>query len=131
MRLDAVPKGSVPSEFRPPILTSLYFIDGNHGWAVGEGGTLARTTAGGQSWIVSEIRANAYLFSVCFTDQLNGWAGGEMGRPTHGVILQTWDGGVHWKLAKEVDEYRNSAITGISCVDSNHAWAAWCCDTRF
>jgi hypothetical protein len=58
---------------------------------------ILRTTNGGTSWTAQTIPGITYLFGVDFTDASNGWAIGGAGyTPARGVILHTFDGGLHW-----------------------------------
>ena len=62
-----------------------------HGWAVGNGGWIARTRDGGANWIKQQVFPNRTLFDVFFPDTLFGWACGDTG-----TIVQTQDGGLTW-----------------------------------
>jgi photosystem II stability/assembly factor-like uncharacterized protein len=62
------------------------------GTAVGDAGTILRTTNGGAVWVEQQSGTNANLWGVTFTDDLTGTAVGE-----HGVILRTVDGGASWQ----------------------------------
>ena len=53
-------------------LNDVCFIDANNGWAVGEYGTIIRTTDGGDNWTV-QLQGKTYaLNGVYFTDANNG-----------------------------------------------------------
>ncbi len=62
-----------------------------HGWAVGNGGWMARTRDGGANWIKQQVSPNQTLFGVFFPDTLFGWACGDTG-----TIVHTQDGGLTW-----------------------------------
>jgi photosystem II stability/assembly factor-like uncharacterized protein len=66
------------------------------GWAVGGGGTLLRTTDGGQTWTAqswpSDQVFDTRLTSVSTIDGTEGWVGGNQ------VMMHTTDGGAHWTL---------------------------------
>ncbi|MCU0642825.1 MAG: YCF48-related protein [bacterium] len=85
--------------------------------AVGEVGTIIKTTNGGSSWTVAHYSGgvDSDLYAVCFADQLNGWAAG-----TNGKILKTVDGGANWasKTIINVNE-----IKGIFFHDALNGWA--------
>jgi hypothetical protein len=66
------------------------------GWAVGDSGTLLRTTDGGmtwtpQSWPYSQV-FDTTLTSVSTIDGTEGWIGGNQ------VMLHTTDGGANWVM---------------------------------
>jgi photosystem II stability/assembly factor-like uncharacterized protein len=79
-------------------------------WAVGDHGTVWRTSDGGESWSLLQVPADVSLRSVCFlskrvdegqvgTSQI-AWLAGRDTRPYtgsgYGVILKTADGGKSW-----------------------------------
>lgn len=72
-------------------LFSVCFLDEFNGWVVGNGGTILRTTNGGNNWISQSIDTNLVLFDVCFIDDYNGFIVGE-----NGTILRTTDSGSNW-----------------------------------
>ncbi len=76
------------------------FADSLTGTAVGDAGTILRTTDGGQSWLLQHSGTNENLWAVHFTGPLAGTAVG-----TNGTILSTLDGGESWVA-------RNSGTTG-------------------
>jgi photosystem II stability/assembly factor-like uncharacterized protein len=81
-------------------LNDLSFIDSDIGWAVGDAGTILKTTNGGESWIrqISDTKAN--LNGVSFTDEYNGTAVGYIyywwDGISEAVIIRTIDGGSTW-----------------------------------
>jgi len=70
-------------------LFSVSFTDVNNGTAIGENGTIIRTTNGGTNWTLQLSGTTNWLGSVYFTDSNNGIAVGE-----NGTILRTTNGGV-------------------------------------
>ncbi len=75
-------------------LQSVDFLeDAQHGWAVGEGGTILTTVDGGQSWRPQASGTATSLSAVQFlADGQHGWAVGD-----GGTILTTPDGGQSWR----------------------------------
>ncbi|MDZ4169280.1 MAG: YCF48-related protein [Coriobacteriia bacterium] len=77
------------------------FVDATHGWAVGGGGLVLKTTDGAKTWKrVGAGATSATLTGVDFVDRSTGWAVGRFPvatplAPT--VILRTDDGGATWK----------------------------------
>ena len=70
-------------------LLSVKFISSTAGWAVGQDGTILRTTNGGTTWIPQTSGTTEWLNSVHFTDNNTGWTVGD-----GGTILKTTNGGV-------------------------------------
>jgi photosystem II stability/assembly factor-like uncharacterized protein len=82
-------------------MNDVYFIDANIGTAVGEYGTIIKTTNGGNNWYVQSTGKNYELKGVYFTDANNGTAvgfdnDGYGSNPFVGVILRTTNGGDNW-----------------------------------
>ena len=72
-------------------LVSLYFIDQTTGWAVGEYGTILKTTDAGDTWRIIEIPQLNYLRDVYFPTESTGYIVGE-----DGLILKSIDSGETW-----------------------------------
>jgi len=74
-------------------LTSVTFVDAQHGWAVGQWGTILVTLDGGETWRIQrqETSADRPLFGVHFFDATHGVAVG-----LWSLILSTTDGGSTW-----------------------------------
>jgi photosystem II stability/assembly factor-like uncharacterized protein len=72
-------------------LRDVFFNDTIIGYAVGDAGTLIKTTDGGNNWNRVYTGVWDALNSVYFTDSYNGYIAGERGR-----ILKTIDAGGHW-----------------------------------
>ena len=77
------------------------FVTSRLGFAVGDLGTIWRTSDSGDSWELIRTDLPCPLRSVCFlTDKLGWVAGGGIHPYTHvpyGVVLATEDGGLSWK----------------------------------
>src|SRR5689334_15858694 len=54
-------------------LMGVFFRDPNLGWAVGSGGTVLKTTDGGQKWKKQISGTTAQLTGVFFVDDKVGW----------------------------------------------------------
>ena len=70
-------------------LNAVSFSDEDNATAVGDFGTIIRTTNGGASWTIQESKTTHNLRGVCFTNENNGTAVGESG-----AILNTNDSGL-------------------------------------
>jgi photosystem II stability/assembly factor-like uncharacterized protein len=83
-------------------MNAVCFVDANTGFAVGNNGTLLKTTNGGTIWLPLAGMTDASFFSVCFTDAQNGYAVGSRYTGWHSgpyivfTILKTVDGGANW-----------------------------------
>ncbi len=96
-------------------LYSISFVDQNHGWAVGPGGTILATTNGGATWSPQTSGTTNDLYRVFFLNQNHGWAVG-----ANGTILVTNNGGAGWSSAATGT---TNLLYGVSFVDQNHGWA--------
>jgi photosystem II stability/assembly factor-like uncharacterized protein len=72
-------------------LNSIFFIDSNTGWAVGDEGIILTTTNGGSDWITQPGATTDNLYSVHFENSNVGWVVGENVR-----IMKSTDGGSSW-----------------------------------
>jgi photosystem II stability/assembly factor-like uncharacterized protein/PKD repeat protein len=75
------------------ILNSVHFPNADTGYAVGQGGTVLKTTNGGQSWVTKNSLSNVGR-SVYFTSTNIGFAAGDDG------IYKTTDGFNTWAIVK-------------------------------
>lgn len=72
-------------------LNSIYFSDGQHGWAAGEMGLIVATVDGGTTWAKQPSGTERSLTDVEFFDNSLGFAVG-----LDGTIIKTLDGGASW-----------------------------------
>ena len=96
-------------------LNSIYFIDANTGWTVGNAGKIFKTIDGGSNWELQYTDTTKFLRSVHFIDENIGWVVGQ-----YGLILKTTDGGINWMVQNcETSELLRS----VRFVDENSGWA--------
>ena len=74
-------------------LRDVHVFDDNNAIAVGDAGTIIRTTDGGTSWIIQYNELNITTFH--FINNNTGWAIG-YDYANNRVILRTDDGGQNW-----------------------------------
>jgi photosystem II stability/assembly factor-like uncharacterized protein len=77
LEIDTSATWSIQSPGISPALNSIFYVDDQNGWAVGDNGTILRFTNGSWSSFPSGTVRN--LKSVWFTDNNNGWAVGANG----------------------------------------------------
>jgi len=75
------------------MLRSVCFTDENHGFVVGDSGTILKTEDGGSVWTPVNSGVAGNLNSVDFPDDTTGFIVGD-----NGVILKSIDGGITWTL---------------------------------
>ncbi|PYY88751.1 hypothetical protein DNK59_08595 [Pseudomonas sp. TKO26] len=96
------------------LLTAVYFVDDQHGWAVGHDAQVLASTDGGVTWTqqFQDLKREAPLLDVWFKDTRNGFAVG-----AYGALLETTDGGQHWEDASDrldnEDQYHLNAIAEV------------------
>lgn len=94
------------------MLTSVWFADDQHGWAVGHDAVILATSDGGRTWAIQHFDGDKHqpLLDVLFTDAAHGYAVGAFGS-----FLATTDGGATWAEvtadAVRSDTYHINAIT--------------------
>lgn len=91
---------------QPYHLYAVSFTDANTGTAVGEYGTILRTTDGGATWVGQWASTRRHLYGVAFTDANTGLAVGQ-----GGVILKTTDGGTTWISKTSRTNYDLAAVS--------------------
>lgn len=87
-----------------PLLTSVFFVDDQRGWAVGHDTTILATTDGGGTWTrqFSAPKEQRPLMDVLFLDAQHGIAVG-----AYGAYYETADGGKTWTGRKIIPEDRH------------------------
>jgi hypothetical protein len=82
--------------------------------------------AAGSAALVCQTCEQTGADDVTFVNGSDGYAAGEAGgvglavTPQEGAVWKTTDGGAHWTMAIQ----GLPAVEAISCIDSNHCWAA-------
>ncbi|MGD1046982.1 MAG: YCF48-related protein [Bacteroidota bacterium] len=92
-------------------LSAISFADANNGTAVGDKGTILRTTNGGTNWTLQTSGTTNDLSAISFTDANTGTAVG-----SGGTILRTTNGGASW--TSDSSGTTNS-LTSVSFTDAN------------
>jgi photosystem II stability/assembly factor-like uncharacterized protein len=79
------------------MLTAVYFVDAEYGWAVGHDETILNTTDGGETWVRTHFAPEAQqpLLDLWFANRVSGIAVG-----AYGAYFTTNDGGRTWSGAK-------------------------------
>ena len=105
-------------------LLSTFFVDDNTGWAVGNSGTVVKTSDGGSSWISQTSGVYNDLYSVFFTNGSTGWAvglgAGSLGQ-SGGIIINTTNGGTNW--ITQFTPGPSEWLTSVCFTNSNTGWA--------
>jgi photosystem II stability/assembly factor-like uncharacterized protein len=81
------------------VLVSVFFLDANTGFAVGDEGIFLKTTNGGTDWTTQTIDSTYALQTVFFTNPRTGYAVGGIdtgGTYYNTLIIKTVNGGVNW-----------------------------------
>lgn len=95
---------------------SLFFVDQNNGWVVGQSGIIMSTTDGGTSWNHQNSGTTEDLFSVNFYDLENGWIVGR-----NNTVLQTTNRGVKWETVN-IDQDTSQIVYYVKFTDNNNGW---------
>ncbi len=95
---------------------SIFFIDQNTGWVVGNSGSIGKSSDGGETWTTISAGVTSNLNSVRFKNINLGAICGD-----NGTVLITTDGGQTWILRiTNINENLNSIIFK----DENSLWCA-------
>ena len=93
------------------LLTAVYFVDDQHGWAVGHDMLILATTDGGLNWKqqFSAPNESRPLLDVWFRNAQQGYAVG-----AYGALLSTVDGGTTWLAQHQTeDDHHLYSILGL------------------
>jgi photosystem II stability/assembly factor-like uncharacterized protein len=104
-------QAKVPSR---QLLTAVYFVDDQHGWAVGHDAQILASSDGGKTWNkqFEDLKREAPLLDVWFKDLSTGIAVG-----AYGALLETTDGGQHWQdIGERLDNEDQYHLNGITYV---------------
>jgi photosystem II stability/assembly factor-like uncharacterized protein len=100
------------------ILRSVFFVNQNLGWTVGDNGVIRKTTNGGNDWDV-EMISDTDLYSVFFVDENNGWIVGNLNWPN--LTLHTTNGGSNWYFITQ-DSVSLDYLYDVYFIDINNGW---------
>jgi photosystem II stability/assembly factor-like uncharacterized protein len=91
--IDVLPPPSVSSQISSTSswLRSVYALDAETCWSVGNDGSIQKTTNSGITWESQNSGTSDILYSTFFVDGETGWAVGQ-----YGTILSTINGGENW-----------------------------------
>lgn len=100
---------------------ALFGVTANHDGttiiAVGEDGTIVRSTNSGASWSAQSVTPGVRLWDVDLSDRFRGWAVGE-----NGTILRTTNAGQSW-TAQASPAPATTGLRAVAAVDENVAFA--------
>ena len=104
-------------------LTGIFFLDKEHGWAVGAKGLIVNTT-NGKDWEIQISKADTTLKSIYFVNKNIGFAVGETD-----TILSTDNGGRVWNVLQggvvgNVGDDPARMFSAIQFLDQNTGWIA-------
>ena len=110
-------QGSTWTQAKVPsrqLLTSVFFVDDQHGWAVGHDAQILASADGGVTWTkqFEDLKREAPLLDVWFKDASNGFAVG-----AYGALLEPTDAGKTWEDVSDrldnEDQYHLNAIAAV------------------
>ena len=101
------------------LLFSVFFVNAQTGWAVGNEGIIINTTTGGTNWEQQYSSGYNFLRSVYFLNSQTGWAVGYYAGL--GRVLKTTNGGLNW--IPYVNNSLGWVLTNIQFINENTGWA--------
>jgi photosystem II stability/assembly factor-like uncharacterized protein len=100
-----------------PSVASVAAVDESTAWAVGEGGTILKSTSDGSAWTKQSSGVRNDIASITATDTNIAWAVDFFGN-----VLKTEDGGVTWPTKRSSDATYRRESMGLSVANANVAW---------
>ena len=104
------------------VLYSVYFIDNDNGFIVGDNGTFLKTTDAGENWISHSTSTNESIMSVQFLNQNIGFTVAYL--TDSAWVMKTTDGGENWVTQILNPTYPILYLQTIQFTDSNIGWTA-------
>jgi photosystem II stability/assembly factor-like uncharacterized protein len=95
-------------------LYGVHFLDDNVGWAVGNKGTILKTTDGGINWYAKSSNTHAKIRAVQFLNPNLGYCVGDSG-----LVLKTTNGGNNWI---KLNCGYNYLISSLHLINENIGW---------
>jgi photosystem II stability/assembly factor-like uncharacterized protein len=96
-------------------LNSVYFIDPNIGYTVGDYGTILKTDDGGATWKSQSSGTDQELIYVCSPEENNVFV-----VAVNGMILRTSHGGTNWIVQLSGTDFN---LTDVYFMDANTIFA--------
>lgn len=103
-------------------INDVSFVNDNTGWAVGQGGTIIKTTDGGTTWSAQNSGITYNIVGVDFVDSNTGWAVGNLGEFTS-FVIKTTDGGANWAAQTLPGTYSNAVLEDVDFISSTQGVA--------
>ncbi len=104
-------------------LAEVYFLDEQHGWAIGEKGAIA-ATINGKDWQLQTSKVSNGLKGIYFVNKEVGYAVGESD-----TIITTTNGGSSWKVLQggqigQVGDADANMYNALQFLDESTGWVA-------
>ncbi|MHB0914199.1 MAG: WD40/YVTN/BNR-like repeat-containing protein [Thermoleophilia bacterium] len=99
-------------------INDISFVNDNTGWAVGQGGTIIKTTDGGTTWSAQNSGTTYNVTGVDFVDSNTGWAVGNLGEFTS-FVIKTTDGGATWNPQTLSGTFSSAVLEDVDFVSSS------------
>jgi len=106
-------------------MNSIYFVNDNIGYVVGNDGLILKTIDGGTNWLKQNSGTTDYLSSVIFLNADTGFVSGGMPN-TRGIVLKTMNGGETWTL---INNITSNYLRSIYFTDYNNGYTV--CDNGY
>ena len=110
-------------------LHAVQFLDQNHGWVAGSGGTLLETNDGGATWKRISALTKDTLRDICFVDDHTGWLIAERdvyklktNDEARSYLLRTDDGGLTWRPIYLDGAEVNALLVRVIFADPSNGW---------
>lgn len=115
-------KSSIPGS---SAISTVHFLDLQHGWAGGEAGEIYRTTDAGQSWKKTQAPLKYAMKQIFFVDALHGWAVGYNYVSTEKrtvALFRSLDGGETWQQLANGDADSKGSAVSLLFLDKRNGW---------
>ena len=110
IKAEIVRKADWEIEFR-----DVFFLDTEHGWVIGEEGTILYTEDSGKNWKTQKSGTEARLNKMQFIDERRGWIVGN-----DGTFLRTKNSGKKWE--KQIVRDGSMSLISLHFLDEQRGW---------
>ena len=110
-------------------MREVQYVNGVTGYAVSSGGIVLKTSNSGANWISLSTGTNYYLASLCFLNELTGFAAGMEVIKDTAEVLKTTNGGLTWNRL-HTNSLPNGIINGVFFINESTGFVSQIQDFR-
>ena len=106
-------------------ISTIHFLDFQHGWVGGKAGEIYRTTDAGRTWTKAQAPLKYELKQLFFVDRFHGWAVGYIylsNEQRMAALFRSVDGGETWQQLSDKNADSKGSVVSLLFVDERNGW---------